>query len=663
MYDVIVIGAGLSGLTAAALLSKRNLKVCVVEAQYKPGGSCGIFKRGDTVFEQGSAMIYGFNDKGFSPHRYVFNALEEPIDIIKHDKLYAINFEGHRIIFYEDIDIFIEELVKVFPKERENFKRFYSDLSKSYLKIIAEDPKFITPDAMKKEKGLKSLLKHPIEYIRFLGYMNKSTESILNKYFKDPNVFNFFDKLTSTYCYTTVKETPAILSSVMFVDNHFGGSYYPAGSTLNLVGKLEKVIEENNGEMIYNTEVEKIIVENNSARKVKLDNGEILSGKYIINSGNVWNLYNKLLKDDATEEKKSWVNSLEPSYPSVVIFALVKKEAIPKETLPIEMLIADKSKLDEEEITVYILSIDDKTLCSEEYHSIMAIGPSFKDWPKGFKNKYKSIRYKQMKEVEKNRMLNVLEKRFPGFKEAVVHVEISTPTTLNRYMLKEGGSVAGPKQKLGQHMLKRLNTKSEINNLFNCGESTVMGTGTPAVTISGISAANLILRELGMEEFEHKEGMKNYVNIVEKPFQYSQIKIGKNKEEDFLAKLALQCEFCERPSCERKCPARVSIRDINRRVAVGNFIGAKKVLLNNKKLIDNENLKENINYIESIRNNENISNKELLKDIKNIDKNKYKNNINPCLTCETKECESYCIRRKNNKSIKIHEINTKLQEI
>lgn len=113
---------------------------------------------------------------------------------------------------------------------------------------------------MKKEDGLKALLRHPIEYIRFLGYMNKNTKSVLKKYFKDEEVFNLFDKLTSTYCYTNVSETPAILSSVMFVDNHFGGSYYPAGSTLNMIGKLEKVIEEHNGEMIYNREVDKILV-------------------------------------------------------------------------------------------------------------------------------------------------------------------------------------------------------------------------------------------------------------------------------------------------------------------------------------------------------------------------------------------------------------------
>ena len=613
-YDIVVIGAGISGLTAASLLAKRNLKVCVVEAQYKPGGSCGIFKRKDVVFEQGAAMIYGFNERGFSPHRFVFNALEESIDIIRHDELYAINFGEHRIIFYQDIDMFIEELAKVFPKEKENFKRFYTDLSNQYMKIIAEKPAFISPDAMKKEKGLQSLLRHPIEYIRFLGYMNKNTESILKKYFKDKNVFDLFDKLTSTYCYTNVKETPAILSSVMFVDNHLGGSYYPAGSTLNLVGKLEKVIEENNGHMIYNTEVERIIVEDNKATKVKLDNAHIISAKYIVNSGTVWNLYNKLLKNSVREENKDWANSLEPSYPSVVLFALVKEDAIPKGTLPIEMLIGDKTKLDEDEITVYILSIDDKTLCKEGYHTIMAIGPTFKEWPKGFKNEYNTEKYREMKAAEENRVLDVLEKRFPGFKKNICHVEISTPTTLNRYALKEGGSVAGPKQKLGQHMLKRLKTKCEINNLFNCGESTVMGTGTPAVTISGISAANLILRDLGMEEFEYKEDMKNYVNIVKKPFKYEQIKIGKNEDEDKLAKLALKCEFCERPSCERGCKYNIPIRDINRRVAVGNFYGAKNLL------------KEN----------------------------------NPCLNCESRECENNCIRKGFSKSVSIKEINTSL---
>ena len=75
-YDVIIIGGGLSGLTSASLLSKRNLKVALIERSYAPGGSCGIFKRGH-VFDQGSSMLYGFGE-GFNAHRFVFNCSKSP---------------------------------------------------------------------------------------------------------------------------------------------------------------------------------------------------------------------------------------------------------------------------------------------------------------------------------------------------------------------------------------------------------------------------------------------------------------------------------------------------------------------------------------------------------------------------------------------------------
>ena len=98
-YDVIIIGAGLSGLTAGSLLAKRGLKVALIDKAYNPGGSCGTFKRNGVIFDQGSSMLYGFGDTGFNPHRFVFDALEEPIDLIRHDLLYVVHFRGHAIRF------------------------------------------------------------------------------------------------------------------------------------------------------------------------------------------------------------------------------------------------------------------------------------------------------------------------------------------------------------------------------------------------------------------------------------------------------------------------------------------------------------------------------------------------------------------------------------
>ena len=123
-YDVIVIGGGLSGLTAGSLLAKRQLKVAVVDKSYNPGGSCGVFKRGNVTFDQGSAMLYGFGEQGFNAHRFVFNCLEEPIDIIRHDLLYCVNFNGRRIRFFADVEKFADELAGVFLNEEKNIHRF-----------------------------------------------------------------------------------------------------------------------------------------------------------------------------------------------------------------------------------------------------------------------------------------------------------------------------------------------------------------------------------------------------------------------------------------------------------------------------------------------------------------------------------------------------------
>lgn len=572
-YDVIIIGGGLAGLTAASLLAKRHLKVAVVENSYNPGGSCGVFKRGSVTFDNGAAMLYGFGLAGFNVHRFVFNCLEEPIDVIQHDYLYTVVFKGHRIPFWLDVDKFADELSKIFPAESENIKRFYRDMSTMYRHVMVESPNYTTPDETDPKAGLKNLLKHPVSYAKFLGYLNKTAKSLLEKYFSDPEIFKFFDKLTSTYCYATVEEAPAILAAVMFVDNHLGGSYYPAGSTLFLPGKLEKVIEENGGDMLLGHQVTSILFDGGKPVGVQLEDGRKLHASDLIYAGTVWNLYEKLIDPQySTEARRNWAKSLVPTYPSVVLYSVVDRKVIPETTQPIEMLVGNPDQLDESEVTAYILSIDDRTLCDENEHTVLAIGPTFENWDQADPETYQL-----MKKNEQARLISVMEKRFPGFSSAVRYAEIASPKTIERYTMKNGGAVAGPKQMLGQHMFKRLHTRSEWDNLFCCGESTVMGTGTPTVTTSGLSAANALLKKLGMQPFVYQPGMKNYVNIVEKPFTNEMLYSSYPEKEQKIMRLARQCRFCEQPSCTKN--ASTDVRGIMRRVTAGNFVGAKRAWL------------------------------------------------------------------------------------
>ena len=569
-YDAIIIGAGLSGLTAASLLAKRGLKTVVIDKNADPGGSCGVFKRGSATFDQGAAMLYGFGKNGFNPHRFLFNCLGEDIDMIRHDLLYCVDFGGRRIRFMPDVEQFADELSRAFPDERDNIHRFYRDMSSMYRHIMVENPTYASADETPILSALKSVLHHPLTYIRFLRLLNKSAESLLARYFKDPDIFDFFSKLTSTYCYASVKEAPAVLAAVMFIDNHVGGSYYPAGSTAMLTGKLEKVIEENGGEMIYGHKVVSLRYYASQPFGVQLDSGKTLFAPYIIYSGTVWNLFGELLDPAfAPRDRRAWAARQEPTFPSIVLYATVCKSAIPADAVPVEMLACNTSCTDESEVTVYIMSIDDRTLCAEDEHTVVAIGPTFRKW-----NGLGSEEYAAAKKAEQDRLLAILEKRFPGFSGALRHAELATPRTIERYTMKNGGAVAGPKQKLGQHMLKRLHTRSEWKNLFFCGESTVMGTGTPAVTVSGISAANAVLRRCGKKPFIYESTMTDHVHIVEKPVTVDTLYSG---EDDYTRRImlsAMRCRFCEYPCCSGASPT--DIRGMMRRASAGNICGAKK---------------------------------------------------------------------------------------
>ena len=180
------------------------------------------------------------------------------------------------------------------------------------------------------------------------------------------------------------------------------------------------------------------------------------------------------------------------------------------------------------------------------------------------------------KQAEIQRLLTILERRFPGFSAALRHSELATPRTHERLAGKWQGAVAGPKQQLGQHMLLRQHTRSRWPSLFCCGESTVLGTGTPTVTLSAVAAANAVLRRQRSQPFVWHGGRHEYVRVVTPPYTGREPAAAAEDDCAKWRRAAARCRQCECPGCCER--SKLDVGGIMRRVAASNFVGARRLL-------------------------------------------------------------------------------------
>lgn len=591
-FDVLVIGAGLSSLTAAALLAKRGLRVLCVEQHAQPGGSCGAFRLQGRTIDQGTSMFFGFGPEGFNPHHYVMNVLEEPIDVIKHTSMYRLVYGGRPIDFHADVERYLGSLGQLFGQAVEGIRRFYAYIADLYFHVIAADRTYMAPTELARSEALFRFFRHPVRNLKLFPLLSKSAGELLRRFVDSEDVVKFFSKLTSTYCYTTLDETPAILAITMFMENHVGGSYYVVGGSHQLPGKLERSLERHGGTIRYRTKAVQLLFDNGLPSGALLEDA---SGSYkvasdrILYGGTLLNLHAHLIpqlyRDEAQIER---TKVLKMSFPSVVLHCVVDKEALPEGTLPIEMLADNIDSLDEKEVTMYAFSLSDPSICAEDEHVVMAIGPSLRSWPRPGEGREHEYSYMQAKEEETNRLLGILESHFPGFRERVRTARLATPTTIERFTMKEHGHVAGPKQSIGQDLLNRQRARGGWSTLYHCGEATVMGTGSLAVTISGISAANLILRDLKLEEYRMGEAAKDMVTVLDARIN----RVRRMEDGRRLPSLnaiatddavdshdkASACQWCLDAPCNAVCPASYDIPSLMRRLECGNLEGAVRQL-------------------------------------------------------------------------------------
>jgi len=125
-------------------------------------------------------------------------------------------------------------------------------------------------------------------------------------------------------------------------------------------------------------------------------------------------------------------------------------------------------------------------------------------------------------------------------------------------------------------MMNRPTARTDWQNLYLCGDSTVMGLGVLPATMSAVGAANMVLRDLGQQEFLPREFSRQYVNLTA-PEAWTPVPDASEPVTEASARrLARECQWCEHAACIQDCPAEIDLVGFMRRVESGNFAGAAR---------------------------------------------------------------------------------------
>lgn len=191
-FDAIVIGAGMGGLTAAALMAQRGLKVLVAEQAPYVGGFCANFRRLHRryVFDIGVHDISGLGPRG--PVRWLLRELgiESRLEWVRISQEYIL--DDVRLRVPHDADEFAAELAALFPAEREPIGEFFTEMRHIYRELYAGVEKTGSPRPTDPDE----ILRYPLTHPHVFRWMERSYFEMLDTYFRNGRLKELLCTLT-----------------------------------------------------------------------------------------------------------------------------------------------------------------------------------------------------------------------------------------------------------------------------------------------------------------------------------------------------------------------------------------------------------------------------------------------------------------------------------
>ncbi|MFX1593071.1 MAG: phytoene desaturase family protein [Promethearchaeota archaeon] len=433
---VIIIGAGISGLASGCYLQMNGYQTEIYEFHDRPGGLCTAWKRKEYTFDGCIHWLVGTSPRiNFYNVWQELNALDN-IEIINHEEFYSVYDGKEKFTMFNDIEKLRFEMMRIAPEDEKAINSFISDIQR------------LSKISMPIDK--------PMELYTFrdmLGMMFKQGKNltILRKFMKQTwgDYLKKFtnDKLRRYVSLGFPSENFSLQFPLMYIgwqNDKVAG--YPIGGSLNFARNIEKTYLKLGGNIKYNSRVVEVLVEDDKAIGIKLENDEEHYADIIISAADGYKTIYELLNGKySTPEIDGYYKELEIFEPLCqVSFGINHKftEAphaiiyFPEEKISID----PKTLVDSLEMLIFNF---DPTLAPEgkTVAILIFIAKDFDYW-QNLRTNDRAKYGKEKKRLE-NIALDILEKIFPGTKDKVEVSDVTTPATYYRYTDNWQGSYLG----------------------------------------------------------------------------------------------------------------------------------------------------------------------------------------------------------------------------
>lgn len=485
---IIVIGSGFGGLATASRLLSRGHQVEVFEKRDKPGGRAYVYEIDGFTFDSGPTVItapFLFDE--------IFEAAgkkrEDYIEFVPCDPFYRIfDHNGKKFDYNGDHDFVLSEIEKWNPADKEGYTRFLKSTKAIFDKgfvELADQPFLSIWDMIKIAPDLIKLQSYKTVY-------QYASQYIENDFLR--RCFSFHPLLVGGNPF----QTTSIYAMIHYLEREWG-VHYAMGGTGAVVEGMARLIREQGGNIRTSAEVDKILIENGSAKGIRLKDGSEHRADIVVSNADVAFTYRHMIPE--SKRKKYTNRKIKRTKYSMSLFVIyfgTKKRYLDSGLAHHNIILSEryrgllqdifkeKKLADDFSLYLHMPTKTDPSLAPEGHEAFYVLSP--------VPHLDSGIDWKQQAKPYRDAIMNFLEKNYlPGLQENLVvehHIDpLHFQDTLNSYK----GSAFSVEPILTQSAWFRPHNRSEdVENLYFVGAGTHPGAGLPGVLSSAKIAEKLI---------------------------------------------------------------------------------------------------------------------------------------------------------------------------